>query len=157
MLGSPDPEPGAQGSIPHPQGPLIHCSVQRGLPLPAQGFPIECGRPAGLCFIVAAESKWGVAQTTAVIRVTGVLSCRGVNGATPEYSRRGWGRQLGWEGEADHSRQSLGDGRAQAGMEKREMLMPEERAKVLGQPETPEGRMLGKTGKGWHKEGSTDG
>ena len=62
----------------------------------------------------------------------------------PHASRRGWGRPLGWEGEADHSRQSLGDGTIQAGGEE-EMLMPEERAKVLGQPETPEGRMLGKT------------
>ena len=38
--------------------------------------------PAGLCFIMAAESKWGVAQTTAVIRVTGAeLPC--VNEAAP--------------------------------------------------------------------------
>lgn len=40
----------------------------------------------------------------------------------PRASRRGWGRQLGWEGEADHSRQSLGDGTIQAGGEE-EMLM----------------------------------
>lgn len=77
--------------------------------------------PAGLCFIVAAESKWDVAQTTAVIQVTGELSCR-VRMQLPRASRRGWGRQLGWEGEADHSRQSLENDTIQAGGEE-EMLM----------------------------------
>ena len=102
--------------------------------------------PAGLRFTVAAESKWDVAQTTAVIQVTGELSCR-VRMQPPRASRRGWGRQLGWEGEADHSRQRLGDVTIQAGGEE-EMLMTEEQAEILGQPETRGEGCWGGRGKG---------
>ena len=70
----------------------------------------------------------------------------------PPASRRGWGRQLRWEGEADHSRQSLGGGTIQAGGEE-EMLMTEEQAEIPGQPETRGEGCWGGRGKGQVQNG----